>query len=168
MHEAAERALRHTDLVGEEQVSTRQSRQVAQQVSGSFQWPIRVYYEDTDGGGVVYHANYLKFMERARTEWLRSLGFEQTELRTKFGVLFVVRRLKLQYLRPACFNDSLSVITQLVKTGRSLLEFQQTIQRNDEILTEATVEVVCVDADQFKPVSIPALIHNTMKMMEPQ
>ena len=68
MHEAAERALRHTDLVGEERVSTLQNRQVAQQVSGSFQWPIRVYYEDTDGGGVVYHANYLKFMERARTD----------------------------------------------------------------------------------------------------
>ena len=65
-----------------------------------------------------------KFLERARTEWLRSLGFEQTELRTRFGVLFVVRRLKLQYLRPACFNDSLSVITRLVKTGRSLLEFR--------------------------------------------
>ena len=132
-----------------------------------FVWPIRVYYEDTDGGGVVYHANYLKFMERARTEWLRSLGFEQTELRTKLGVLFIVRRLELQYRRPACFNDSLSVITQLVKTGRSLLEFQQTIQRNNEILTEATVEVVCVDPNLFKPLSIPVQIRNVMKMMEP-
>ena len=132
-----------------------------------FAWPIRVYYEDTDGGGVVHHANYLKFMERARTEWLRSLGFEQTELRTKSGVLYVVRRLKLQYRLPARFNDSLSVITQLVKMGHSLLEFQQTIQRNDEILTEATVEVVCVDPDQFKPLGIPVPIRNAMKMMEP-
>jgi len=133
-----------------------------------FVWAIRVYYEDTDGGGVVYHANYLKFMERARTEWLRSLGFEQTELRTKLGVMFVVRGLKLQYRQPACFNDRLAVTSKIIRLGRSLLEFEQTIKRGNEILTQATVEVVCVDADQFKPVSIPALIRNTMKMMEPQ
>jgi acyl-CoA thioester hydrolase len=131
-----------------------------------FEWPVRVYYEDTDGGGVVYHANYLKFMERARTEWLRSLGFEQTELKAEMGVLFVVRGLKLQYLKPACFNDSLSVITKLVRIGRSLLEFEQTIQRGDEMLTEATVEVVSVDASQFKLTSIPAMIRNKLKMME--
>jgi acyl-CoA thioester hydrolase len=131
-----------------------------------FVWPVRVYYEDTDGGGVVYHANYLKFMERARTEWLRSFGFEQTELRTEMGVIFVVRGLKLQYRRPARFNDSLTVITKLVKAGRSLLEFEQTIKRGDKILTESTVEVVCVDADQFKPVSIPTEIRNMMQLTE--
>jgi len=149
-------------------VSTRQSKQVAQQVSGSFHWPVRVYYEDADAGGVVYHSNYLKFMERARTEWLRSLGFEQTELKAKMGVLLVVRRLKLQYRQPARFNDALSVITRLIKVGRSLLEFEQTIYRNKELLTSATVEVVCVDAEQFKPVSIPAKIHNAMQIMEPE
>ena len=133
-----------------------------------FVWPVRVYYEDTDGGGVVYHSNYLNFMERARTEWLRSLGFEQTELKAKMGVLFVVRGLKLQYRQPARFNDALSVITKIIKVGRSLLEFEQTIYRNKELLTSATVEVVCVDAEQFKPVSIPAKIRNAMQMMENQ
>lgn len=131
-----------------------------------FVWPVRVYYEDTDGGGVVYHANYLKFMERARTEWLRGFGFEQTELRTAMGVIFVVRGLKIQYRRPACFNDLLTVITKLIRVGRSLLEFEQTIKRGDVILTESIIEVVCVDADQFKPVSIPTAIRNMMQLTE--
>lgn len=131
-----------------------------------FVWPVRVYYEDTDGGGVVYHANYLKFMERARTEWLRGFGFEQTELRTAMGVIFVVRGLKIQYRRPACFNDLLTVITKLIRVGRSLLEFEQTIKRGDVILTESIIEVVCVDADQFKPASIPTEIRNMMQLTE--
>lgn len=146
-------------------------RQHLQQAEASFHWPVRVYYEDTDGGGVVFHANYLKFMERARTEWLRSLGFEQTELRRGYGVLFVVRGLKMQYRRPASFNDELEVVTRLLKMGRSLLEFEQIILRNDgqetEHLTRAVVEVVCVEASQFKPVSIPEPIRNVIKMMEP-
>jgi acyl-CoA thioester hydrolase len=143
----------------------------AQQVSASFRWPVRVYYEDTDGGGVVYHANYLKFMERARTEWLRYLGFEQTDLRQSLGVLFVVRRLSMQYRRPATFNDELVVETRLRKMGHSLLEFEQVILRNGdkhtEQLTEAVVEVVCVETGQFKPATIPDSIRNVIKMMEP-
>ncbi len=131
-----------------------------------FIWPVRVYYEDTDGGGVVYHANYLKFMERARTEWLRSLGFEQTELRAEMGIIFLVRGLKIQYRRPACFNEVLTVITKLIRVGRSLLEFEQIIQRGDVILTESIIEVVCVDANQFKPVSIPTEIRNMMQLTE--
>lgn len=138
--------------------------------TGQFKWPVRVYYEDTDGGGVVYHANYIKFMERARTEWLRYLGFEQTELRKNSGVLFVVRGLKMQYRRPANFNDELVVVTRLLKTGRSLLEFEQVIERNEgqatEQLTQAVVEVVCVEANQFKPVSIPDSIRNVITTME--
>lgn len=141
-------------------------------VPNQFDWLVRVYYEDTDGGGVVYHANYLNFMERARTEWLRSLGFEQTELRSAMGVLFVVRRLTLQYRLPAYFNDQLLVATKLAKVGHSLLEFEQTIQRNNEHrtdeLTQAVVQVVCVDAEQFKPVSIPLPIRNAIKTMEPE
>ena len=148
-----------------------QGRQDLQQAGSSFRWPVRVYYEDTDGGGVVYHANYLKFMERARTEWLRHLGFEQTELRSDLGVLFVVRGLSMQYKRPANFNDELVVETRLRKMGRSLLEFEQIILRNDgqdtEHLTQAMVEVVCVEAGQFKPVAIPEPIRNVIKMMEP-
>lgn len=130
----------------------------------SFRWPVRVYYEDTDGGGVVYHANYLKFMERGRTEWLRSLGFNQTELRSQLGLLFVVREVRLKYRKPACFDDTLEVVTELRGVGRSLLEFGQTILRGDESLTEAAVEVVCVDAQRFKPVAIPPIIRE--KIME--
>lgn len=152
-------------------MTTQPSRQDLQQAENSFRWPVRVYYEDTDGGGVVYHANYLKFMERARTEWLRYLGFEQTELRQQLGVLFVVRGLSMQYKRPANFNDELVVETRLRKMGRSLLEFEQIISRNDgqktEHLTKAVIEVVCVEAGQFKPAAIPNSIRNVIKMMEP-
>lgn len=133
-----------------------------QQALNSFRWPVRVYYEDTDGGGVVYHANYLNFMERARTEWLRSLGFEQPVLRRDLNILFVVREVRLKYLRPACFNDAIEVVSRLVKAGRSLLEFEQSIIRGDEILTVARVEVVCVDAERFKPTAIPASIRTTL------
>ena len=121
----------------------------------SFSWPIRVYYEDTDGGGVVYHANYLKFMERARSEWLRSLGFEQTELRTVSGVLFVVREVHLKYIKPACYNDMLEVVTHLEKTGRCLLSFKQIIRRGEEVLVEAEIELVSVQAERFEPVAMP-------------
>lgn len=123
-----------------------------------FVWPVRVYYEDTDGGGVVYHANYLKFMERARTEWLRSLGFEQTELKADFGVIFVVRELGLRFRQPARFNDALSVISRLNKIGHCLLEFEQIIQRDSVLLTTAKVEVVCVDAQHFKPIALPEIM----------
>lgn len=168
MRDAVKPATRHTELVDEERVSTEQN---LQQGAACFCWPVRVYYEDTDGGGVVYHANYLKFMERARTEWLRYLGFEQTELRQKLGVLFVVRSLEMQYRRPAVFNDELVVETRLRKMGRSLLAFEQVILKNDgqetEHLTEAVIEVVCVEAGQFKPAPIPDSIRNVIKMMEP-
>jgi acyl-CoA thioester hydrolase len=131
-----------------------------------FVWPVRVYYEDTDGGGVVYHANYLKFMERARTEWLRYLGFEQNVLRVDPGVLFVVREVRLKYKKPACFNDTLNVVTELLSSGRSLLEFRQTILRGEEVLTDATVEVVCVDAQRFKPVTIPPSIREKITVIQ--
>ncbi len=144
------------------------SRNLCEQAAGSFQWPVRVYYEDADAGGVVYHSNYLNFMERARTEWLRSLGFEQTELKAETGVIFVVRALKLEYRKPAYFNDALNVITKLVKTGRSMLEFEQTIMRGHELLTEATVALVCVDIKQFKPINIPTEIRHAIKTMEPE
>jgi acyl-CoA thioester hydrolase len=131
-----------------------------------FVWPVRVYYEDTDGGGVVYHANYLKFMERARTEWLRYLGFEQNVLRVDPGVLFVVREVRLKYKKPACFNDTLNVVTELLSSGRSLLEFRQMILRGEEVLTDATVEVVCVDAQRFKPVTIPPSIREKITVIQ--
>ncbi len=133
-------------------------------MSARFTWPVRVYYEDTDGGGVVYHANYLKFMERARTEWLRSLGYAQTELRSAPGVIFVVREIGLQYRQPARFDDALLVHSELLDVGRSLLRFRQTVLRDETVLAEAGVLVVCVDAARFRPVAIPASLRE--KIME--
>ena len=123
-----------------------------------FAWPIRVYYESTDAGGVVYHAEYLKFFERARTEWLRSLGFEQTTLRTEGGVLFVVRSMQIKYVLPAKFNELLQVKSRLAELGRSRFVFEQTLLRGEEILNQATVEVVCVADATFKPTALPAHI----------
>jgi acyl-CoA thioester hydrolase len=121
----------------------------------TFDWPVQVYWEDTDAGGVVYHSQYLNFMERARTEFLRSLGLVQTTLRDDLGILFVVRDIQIRFKKPAKFDDALNVNTQLLKVGRSLLEFEQNIYRGDEHLIAAKVDVVCIGADSFRPVSIP-------------
>jgi len=122
-----------------------------------FALPVRVYYEDTDSGGVVYYANYLKFMERARTEWLRSHGFEQDTLVRDLNVIFVVRKVLVEYRRPARFNDLLQVTVRQADPGRSRIVFTQTVER-DEVLADGTVEVACVAADTFRPAPIPALI----------
>jgi len=121
----------------------------------TFDWPVQVYWEDTDAGGVVYHSQYLNFMERARTEFLRSLGLVQTTLRDDLSILFVVRDIQIRFKKPAKFDDVLNVNTQLLKVGRSLLEFEQNIYRGDEHLIAAKVDVVCIGADSFRPVSIP-------------
>jgi len=127
-----------------------------------FNWPVRVYYEDTDSGGVVYYANYLKFMERARTEWLRVHGFEQTDLMREHGIIFVVRDVHITYLRPAVFDDLLQVTVSIHATGRSWIEFTQTVER-DEILSRAQVKIVCVNQLSFKPVEIPDIIREKME-----
>lgn len=127
-------------------------------LSMQFEWPVQVYWEDTDAGGVVYHSQYLNFMERARTEWLRHLGFIQTEMRETLGVLFVVRHIDMHYKKPAKFDDALIVRTCLINQGRSFITFEQSILRGEEMLTSATVKVVCIDAEKFKPVSIPKLM----------
>lgn len=124
-----------------------------------FVWPVRVYWEDTDAGGVVYYANYLKFLERARSEWLRSLGFEQDELAARDGVLFVVRRVEADYLRPARFNDMLAVSSRLLDVGRASLEMTQTILRGAERLLEARVRAACVNVSDFRPMRIPKHIY---------
>jgi acyl-CoA thioester hydrolase len=128
-----------------------------------FDWPVQVYYEDTDAGGVVYHSQYLNFMERARTEFLRNIGFVQTALKDELGILFVVRDIQIRFRKPAKFDDALNVQTKLLNTGRSLLEFEQNIYRGDEHLIAAKVEVVCIGAESFKPVSIP---QNMMSKLE--
>lgn len=124
----------------------------------NFSWPIRVYYEDTDSGGVVYHSNYLNFMERARTEWLRALGFEQTVLKDELGVIFVVHSMNITFKKPACFNDLLQVKSQLIKKGHGSIEFIQAILRDEQVLLEANVKLACVDVKTFKPLGIPAII----------
>ena len=129
-----------------------------------FDWPVQVYYEDTDAGGVVYHSQYLNFMERARTEFLRSLGFIQTVLKDDLGILFVVRDIQIRFKKPAKFDDQLNVNSQLVSVGRSLLAFEQNIYRGDEHLISAKVDVVCIGADSFKPVSIPETMTRLLKL----
>ena len=123
-----------------------------------FVWPVRVYWEDTDAGGVVYYANYLKFLERARTEWLRSLGIEQPELAERDGVLFVVRRVEADYLKSARFNDALTVACRMLEVGRASLTIDQRVLRGEEILLEAKVKAACVKAGEFRPAKIPAHI----------
>ncbi len=125
-----------------------------------FSWPIRVYYEDTDAGGVVYHSQYLNYMERARSEWLRHLGFVQSTMREQFGIVFVVRQMQIQFIKPARFDDALQVQTSLIKCSGASLQFQQSIQRDAQPLISAQVEVVCVDIQQFKPSRIPAAMLN--------
>ena len=123
-----------------------------------FSWPVRVYYEDTDSAGVVYYANYLRFLERARTEWLRALGFEQNELAATHRVVFVVRAVAIEYLKPSLFNDTLQVTVELVKVGASQILVAQRVRRGSEELATAQVRLVCVHAATFRPVKIPKAI----------
>jgi acyl-CoA thioester hydrolase len=120
-----------------------------------FTWPARVYWEDTDGGGVVYYANYLRFLERARTEWLRARGFSQTELLKSTGVMFVVANLSIDYRRPAKLDDTLDISCDVQMEGNVCMEFAQRIRRADEVLVEASVRVACLDAQSFRPKRIP-------------
>ena len=123
--------------------------------SQSFYWPVRVYYEDTDSGGVVYYANYLKFLERARTEWLRARGFEQTALAAVHEVMFIVRSIALDYRKPARFNDELEVTVEPQEIGASRIELHQVVRCGKEDLVTAKVEIACVNTATFRPVRIP-------------
>jgi acyl-CoA thioester hydrolase len=121
-----------------------------------FVWPLRVYYEDTDAGGVVYHSNYLNFMERARTEWLRSLGFEQKKLAAETGLVFAVTRMNIQFLAPARLDDAIKVSVTLVKRGRASLNLGQEIYREADglVLVRATAKIAMLN-DRFKPTRMP-------------
>jgi acyl-CoA thioester hydrolase len=131
--------------------------------SKTFELPVRVYFQDTDAGGVVYHASYVNFLERARTEWLRSFGYTNTGLMKEFGIVFVVRSLKLDYLRPAVLDDMLSVTAQIKEIGRSRVTLSQAVTRGDEILMEGEVHLVCVTVEGFKPVALPDLLREQWK-----
>ena len=142
-----------------------------------FSWPVRVYYEDTDNGGVVYYANYLKFMERARTEWLRARGVEQDQLARQEGVIFAVRSAQLDYLKPGRFNQLLSVTVDVEQAGKASLTFAQSISvaegvtddmannqttqtgkdavKSGELLCQGRIKIACLDAESFKPRAIP-------------
>jgi acyl-CoA thioester hydrolase len=124
-------------------------------------WPARVYYEDTDAGGVVYHANYLRFLERARTEWFRAHGYLLSELAADPGVLFVVAELNVRYKRPARLDDLLVTSCEAARDGAATVVFGQQIRRgreDGELLLEATVRAACVDAGNFRPRRLPPRI----------
>jgi acyl-CoA thioester hydrolase len=128
-----------------------------------FSLTLRVYFHDTDAGGVVYHASYLNFMERARTEWLRTHGYSNAGLMKEFGMVFVVRSLKLDYFKPALLDDLLDVTAQIKDIGRSRISLLQTVRRDTEVLTEAEVHLVCVSLESFKPVSVPEVLRKQWK-----
>ena len=129
--------------------------------------PIRVYYEDTDAGGVVYHSNYLNFFERARTEMLRDLGFEQNELREQSGVIFAVRNMQIDYLRPARFNDLLYVSATIVELKKASLVFEQTIKNGDVNLCTCHCRVACIDASKMQPTAIPDFLLKQFLIIKP-
>ena len=125
-----------------------------------FTWSVRVYWEDTDAGGIVFYANYLKFFERARTEWLRSLGVEQQALRERTGGMFVVSGTEVRYHRPSRLDDLLLVTAQVVEAGRASMTIAQTARRgpspDGELLCEGTIRIGWIDAQTFRPQRIPA------------
>lgn len=123
--------------------------------------PLRVYWEDTDAGGIVFYANYLRYFERARTEWLRRLGFGQQDLKVNNGLMFVVSRVDVRYLAPARLDDLLDIHVDLQEPGRASLHVQQQAWRGDQLLCEARVELACVDSQSLRPRRIPAPILDT-------
>jgi acyl-CoA thioester hydrolase len=120
-----------------------------------FRWRVRVYYEDTDAGGLVYYANYLKFFERCRTEWLRALGVSQLPLARDERLKFVVTELEVRYRKPALLDDELVVEAELAGHGRSFLDFRQLARRGEEPLATARVKVACIDSARLAPVRLP-------------
>ncbi len=141
-------------------------------VGATFQWPLRVYWEDTDAGGIVFYANYLKFFERSRTEWLRSLGIEQHALREQTGGMFIVSETSLRYLQPSRLDDELIVTAKLQERGRaSLIISQQVFLKNKPstaspttLLCEATIRIGWVNASSLKPSRIPTHILDSLEL----
>ena len=132
----------------------------------SFSFPMRVYWEDTDAGGIVFYANYLKFMERARTEWLRSLGVEQRKLRDEAGGQFVVSETRLKYHRPARLDDELAVTAQLRQIGQASLTIDQrvlSLTESGALLCEGTIRIGWVDAATLRPSRMPSRVSGTLE-----
>jgi acyl-CoA thioester hydrolase len=127
-----------------------------------FSLPVRVYYEDTDAGGVVYYANYLKFFERARTEWLRSFGLNQDKLAQEEGLIFVVRRASLDFVRPARLDDMLEVTVEPLKLARVYVQLAQEARRGAQVLARAEIQVACLNLRNFKPTAVPQFLRDKL------
>lgn len=131
-----------------------------------FSHPVRIYWEDTDAGGVVYHAQYLAFLERARTEWLRARGKGQQLLRVEHDLVFAVRAMHIEFIRPARLDDALQVSVQLTQCRRASLVIAQQIRRGDELLLDAQVRLAALSASDFRPRAIPQPLHDELKTLE--
>ncbi len=129
----------------------------------TFSFPLRIYYEDTDSGGVVYHGQYVRFLERARTEWLRYLGFNNTELERKYKMLWVVTEMTLNFVKSARLDDNLDVTVAVETMGRVRCTFYQEVRRGDETILKARVTVASVAADSFKPIEFPSDVKRKME-----
>jgi acyl-CoA thioester hydrolase len=131
-----------------------------------FAFPVRVYYEDTDAAGVVYYANYLKYMERARAEWLAALGFPLAAFERSHGIAFVVHRVEIDFLQPARLNDTLDVTVEAVERGRSRLLALQSCRRDGVAITNARVTLACVDTAHWRPTRIPKPLQDALDPTE--
>jgi acyl-CoA thioester hydrolase len=128
-----------------------------------FEWPIRVYYEDTDAGGIVFYANYLKFFERARTEWLRACGIDQQKLSESDGIVFVVRRTAVDYSSPARLDDVIRVVSRIERLGRASVDFHQEAWRGDTLLASGDIRIASVDRVSIRPAGIPECVLDGLK-----
>jgi acyl-CoA thioester hydrolase len=132
----------------------------------AFSIPVRVYYEDTDAGGVVYYANYLKFFERCRTEWMRFAGHDQSALAAEAGIGFVARKASCEYLKPARLDDELQVGLEVEKLTRVRVVFRQHVRRGDDELVTGTVEIACVNMATMTPAAIPDFLHQKLEALK--
>ena len=130
-----------------------------------FAWPVRVYYEDTDVGGVVYYANYLKFMERARTEWLRALGFDMNAMAREHHCHFVAQRAEIDFLRPARLDDELVTTVALKRAGHARLVLEQAVLKNAQRLAGGIVTLACITTDTWQPTPMPAALKATLEQL---
>ena len=128
-----------------------------------FIWPVRIYYEDTDAGGIVFYANYLKFFERTRTEMLRAMGYEQDVLMINPGIVFAVRSVQIEYLKSARFNELIEVSAEIIDAKRASLTFEQLITRGDDVLCTSITRIACLDANTLRPKEIPKILQELLK-----
>lgn len=143
------------------------------QKPNAFSIPVRIYYEDTDAAGVVYYANYLRFFERCRTEWMRAIGHDQSDLAREEGIAFVVRAVTCEYLKPARLDDALTVGLEVEKLGRAQVVFRQHVRRPSdtapsgwEELVTGTVQIVCVNVEKMKSAPIPDFLHAKLEALQ--